>query len=800
MASLAVEQVASVHHQPHREGATLSAVRGGMDSSSGRSCNSKQVQNEAAEYARRYSKHELIGQGAQKKVYKAFDEDDGIEVAWNEVPVGEMAWTTDKERAKLFAEVRVLNQLRHKNIMTLKHWWFDPSSRCICFITELFTDGTLRQYRHKHKNVDSIVLKRWAWQILQGLVYLHGHNPPIIHRDLKSDNIFVNGSSGVVKIGDLGFATMRAGLSTVMSVIGTPEFMAPELYEESYNEKVDVYSFGLCLLELATLEYPYSECRNAAQIFKKVTKGIAPAGLEKIKDEELHAFISLCIVHDPELRPEARQLLKHPFFDRVRSNGGAKPTSPGAPNPRASSPGSPIISSPPPTISCPLPTVPNCLATPIPTTNGNGLSVTVVGPPGGAACPPLSLEVVLGDATAIVTSVPTAFLPPCTPPPTPIPPTSPALASYINQAFQPIPIPPSSSLPPTLADFDRALQLSPLMHGSYPLHAHQHTQPGLLSPPNAFPSTISQASLSSALPLASPPFSPDLLSPDYHLQSAHTEPSLAPSLVLSNGDINPNLRSISFLVSQTQANNHAHDSGELQMNEMMFDQPDGGSPTVLRTQSSRLLSVFSEPNDLPVISEDRANNIVVVGQTEAHVLPIICEDGANSIGVVGQTGGRVSDGIDISMGQRLRLDCKPDGEEQGLLNFSMSFVNNGGTRKRVGFLYDLGEDEPQIIAHEMVENLSLNVSEAGFIANMIQREISRFGKNLDEDGLPTQMRSAVLLTQPSLEAKPILNAPIQEAALEAAPMRADAAPSPQSPTWDDGELHREQSTGPACFF
>jgi WNK lysine deficient protein kinase len=52
---------------------------------------------------------------------------------------------------------------------------------------------------------------------------------------------------------------------------GTPEFMAPELYDEQYDDRVDVYSFGMCLLELATLEYPYSECRNAAQIYRKVT-------------------------------------------------------------------------------------------------------------------------------------------------------------------------------------------------------------------------------------------------------------------------------------------------------------------------------------------------------------------------------------------------------------------------------------------------------------------------------------------------------------------------------------------------
>jgi serine/threonine protein kinase len=86
----------------------------------------------------------------------------------------------------------------------------------------------------------------------------------------KCDNIFVNGASGVIKLGDLGLATLWRGLTTPQSVLGTPEFMAPELYEEKYNEKVDVYSFGMCMLELATMEYPYAECKNAAQIYRKV--------------------------------------------------------------------------------------------------------------------------------------------------------------------------------------------------------------------------------------------------------------------------------------------------------------------------------------------------------------------------------------------------------------------------------------------------------------------------------------------------------------------------------------------------
>lgn len=55
-------------------------------------------------------------------------------------------------------------------------------------------------------------------------------------------------------------------LQQTMSVLGTPEFMAPELYEEFYTEKVDIYAFGMCMLEMVTKERPYSECVNAAQV------------------------------------------------------------------------------------------------------------------------------------------------------------------------------------------------------------------------------------------------------------------------------------------------------------------------------------------------------------------------------------------------------------------------------------------------------------------------------------------------------------------------------------------------------
>ncbi|CAA2987449.1 serine threonine- kinase WNK8-like [Olea europaea subsp. europaea] len=118
-------------------------------------------------------------------------------------------------------------------------------------------------------------------------------------------------ATGKVKIGDFGLATfMQAG--HLCTVVGTPEYMAPEYYDE-YNELVDIYAFGMCLLELTTFEHPYSEYANPALIFKKVTTGIQPLALGKIKDPEVKEIIEKCLVSASN-RPSAVNLFKDPFF------------------------------------------------------------------------------------------------------------------------------------------------------------------------------------------------------------------------------------------------------------------------------------------------------------------------------------------------------------------------------------------------------------------------------------------------------------------------------------------------------
>lgn len=161
--------------------------------------------------------------------------------------------------------------MRHPNIIAFHDAWLSENRTEFIFVTELMTSGTLREYIRKLSLPNPKIVKRWSRQILKGLAYLHGHNPPIIHRDIKCDNIFINGAHGEIKIGDLGTAENMWLGDKKYTLIGTPEFMAPEMYEEEgYNEKVDLYAFGMCLIEMTTGEYPYAECTNTAQIYKKV--------------------------------------------------------------------------------------------------------------------------------------------------------------------------------------------------------------------------------------------------------------------------------------------------------------------------------------------------------------------------------------------------------------------------------------------------------------------------------------------------------------------------------------------------
>ncbi|KAI4454932.1 serine/threonine-protein kinase wnk with no lysine -related [Holotrichia oblita] len=256
---------------------------------------------------------EEIGRGSFKTVYRGLDTQTGVAVAWCELQEKKLNRT---ERQRFREEAEMLKKLQHPNIVRFYNYWesITTKKKNIVLVTELMLSGTLKTYLRRFKKINPKVLKSWCRQILKGLAFLHSRAPPIIHRDLKCDNIFITGTTGSVKIGDLGLATLK-NRSFAKSVIGTPEFMAPEMYEEHYDEGVDVYAFGMCMLEMATSEYPYSECSGPAQIYKKVISGVKPASFDKVESSEVKDVIESCIKPRKEDRPRVKDLLVHPFFE-----------------------------------------------------------------------------------------------------------------------------------------------------------------------------------------------------------------------------------------------------------------------------------------------------------------------------------------------------------------------------------------------------------------------------------------------------------------------------------------------------
>jgi WNK lysine deficient protein kinase len=256
-----------------------------------------------------------IGQGGQKKVFKAYDTIKGIEVAWNEIDVSPF---DSKIQEQIYKEIEILQKCNNQCVYIIKlyHNWIDNSREKIIFITEIATSGSLREFVNKVKNIKLRIIKKWTKQILYGIKFLHDND--IIHRDIKCDNIFINGNTGNIIIGDFGLAKNMENNIT-KTILGTPEFMAPEIYNECYDKRIDIYSFGMALLEITSGKTPYSECDTIPKIWKKVINGIKPKIISRIKHKKLKDIIEKCICNNSN-RITIDELLQNEFLNSTEDD------------------------------------------------------------------------------------------------------------------------------------------------------------------------------------------------------------------------------------------------------------------------------------------------------------------------------------------------------------------------------------------------------------------------------------------------------------------------------------------------
>ena len=239
---------------------------------------------------RYYRYNDTVGRGKFKQIYKAFDTQIGIDVAWSKITAKSNRLSEGQLQAAVSDMQKGLD-LEHPNVIKCFKCWEDEEQQEINLITELFTSGNLRQYRTQHKNLDIKAIKRMARQILKGLDYLHSNSPSITHGDLRCDKIYVNGHSGEIKIGDLGLATLLPY-----------RWENPEAQKDALTTPSDIFAFGLCMLELLTLkELDPQHC------------GDCKSSLAEVTDEEARVFVSKCL-GPTSTRPSALDLLEDSFL------------------------------------------------------------------------------------------------------------------------------------------------------------------------------------------------------------------------------------------------------------------------------------------------------------------------------------------------------------------------------------------------------------------------------------------------------------------------------------------------------
>uniref|UniRef100_A0A1A8LJY4 Nuclear receptor-binding protein n=2 Tax=Nothobranchius TaxID=28779 RepID=A0A1A8LJY4_9TELE len=248
--------------------------------------------------------------------YLAMDTEEGVEVVWNEVMFSERKnFKLQEEKVK--AVFDNLIQLEHLNIVKFHKYWADVKENRarVIFITEYMSSGSLKQFLKKtkknHKTMNEKAWKRWCTQILSALSYLHSCEPPIIHGNLTCDTIFIQ-HNGLIKIGSVAPDTINNHVKTCREEQKCLHFFAPEYGAvANVTTAVDIYSFGMCALEMAVLEIQ----SNGDSSY--VSQEAINSAIQSLEDPLQREFIQKCLEVDPSKRPTAKELLFHPALFEV---------------------------------------------------------------------------------------------------------------------------------------------------------------------------------------------------------------------------------------------------------------------------------------------------------------------------------------------------------------------------------------------------------------------------------------------------------------------------------------------------
>ncbi|RKP21182.1 protein kinase [Rozella allomycis CSF55] len=247
-----------------------------------------------------------IGQGASGSVYVARSEATGKRVAIKKIDLKEQP-----KKNLSVNEIITMKACRHENIINMFETYL--VNQILWIVMEYMDAGSLTDLIDSQSQLTEPEISTICFETLKGLEYLHSRN--IIHRDIKSDNILLD-QDGNIKLTDFGFcAQLSAEKAKRQTLVGTPYWMSPEVVrQQKYGAKVDIWSLGIMAIEMLEGEPPYLDEEPLKALYM-----IASNGKPKLRDssrpsELFRSFLDACLTVDVSKRPNATELLAHPFL------------------------------------------------------------------------------------------------------------------------------------------------------------------------------------------------------------------------------------------------------------------------------------------------------------------------------------------------------------------------------------------------------------------------------------------------------------------------------------------------------
>ncbi|KAJ6434408.1 hypothetical protein OIU84_018006 [Salix udensis] len=263
----------------------------------------------------RYRKGELIGCGAFGHVYMGMNLDSGELLAIKQVLIAANGATRERAQAhirELEEEVKLLQNLSHPNIV--RYLGTVREEETLNILLEFVPGGSISSLLGKFGSFPEPVIRAYTKQLLLGLEYLH--NNGIMHRDIKGANILVD-NKGCIKLADFGASKQVVELATVSgakSMKGTPYWMAPEvILQTGHGFSADIWSVGCTVIEMATGKPPWSQQYQEVAALFYIGSTKSHPEIPGHLTPEAKDFLLKCLHKEPNMRPEATQLLQHPF-------------------------------------------------------------------------------------------------------------------------------------------------------------------------------------------------------------------------------------------------------------------------------------------------------------------------------------------------------------------------------------------------------------------------------------------------------------------------------------------------------